>query len=162
MIILAVAIGGLVAASASSYQLSRSNQARSAAHEAARQVVEQLRSADATQVYALYNEDPADDPAGAGTAPGPGFSVDSLNVLGDDDDGLVGRIFFPVDEGSVLRESVAYSPLDMPRDLNLDGVIDGNDRSGDYVLLPVGVELDWRGGKTTGHYEVHILLMAIR
>ena len=162
LIVVAVALGGLVASSFSTYQLSRSNQARSAAHVAAREVVEALRSADPAQVFALYNADEDDDPDGVGTAPGMHFAVEGLTARSDDADGFVGRVVFPVDGGGVLRETVVNPALDMPRDLNLDGVQDGDDRSADYALLPVSVELDWTGAKSNGHYEVHLMLMAIR
>ena len=162
MVILAIAIGGLVAATTSSYTLSRSNQSRSAAHEAAREKIEEIRSADPALVFALYNDDPNDDPAGVGTAPGSGFDVPGLSARPDDLDGRVGRVFFPVDAGGTLREDTLLSSLDMPRDLNLDGIIDANNRAADYALLPVGVALDWRGPKAFGHMELHVLLMAVR
>ncbi len=158
--ILAIAIGGLVAASASSYHLSRSNQARSIAHEAVRQKIAEIRSVAPELVYAMYNDDPADDPAGF--APGSGFAVDDLRPRANDPDGFVGRVFFPGDGTGELREDLVMKSLDMPRDLNLDGVIDADDHAGDYVLLPVGVELDWRGARSNAHHQVHFLLMAIR
>ncbi len=162
LVILAVAIGGLVAASTSSYQLSRSNQARATAHEAARAIIAEIRAADPAEVFALYNDDPNDDPGGIGTAPGSGFDVPGLSVQEGDPDGLVGRIWFPGDGTGALREDLVDNALDTPRDLSLDGDIDGDDHADDYVLLPVGVELDWRGGLSNAHYEVHILLVAVR
>lgn len=162
LVVLSVAIGGLVAASISSYQLSRANQERSAAHTAAREMVEQLRSEDPVEVFALYNDDPDDDPDGPGTAPGSGFRVAGLTALDDDADGLVGEVYFPVDAGGVLREDTVNGALDTPRDLNLDGVVDSDARDGDYQILPVGVRLQWRGPKAEGRYEVHLLLLALR
>jgi hypothetical protein len=44
-----------------------------------------------------------------------------------------------------LREDVVDAGLGMPRDLNLDGVIDALDHSGDYRILPVRVLVEWTG-----------------
>ena len=35
--------------------------------------------------------------------------------------------------------------LGMPRDLNADSALDGNDHAGDYTILPVRVRIEWTG-----------------
>jgi len=57
-----------------------------------------------------------------------------------------------------LREDVVDNALGMPRDLNGDGVVDTNDHSLDYRLLPVRIRFDWtgKGGRST--LEIKTLL----
>ncbi|MEO0649457.1 MAG: hypothetical protein AAFZ65_02115 [Planctomycetota bacterium] len=64
------------------------------AADAAENFIERLRSVDIRQVWALYNDDPSDDPGGPGTAPGPRFAVAGLDP-GDAAGGLVGEVRFP-------------------------------------------------------------------
>jgi hypothetical protein len=99
-----------------------------------------MRAAEFEQVFALYNPDPADDPLGSGTAPGSTFTVDGLSPAAAG--AVVGRIEFPVVDG-LLRETCVDAELVMPRDLNLDGVVDSNSRAGDYAILPVRIVVEW-------------------
>lgn len=117
------------------------------AAEGARLTIERIRAEDFEQVFALYNADPADDPGGPGTAPGHTFAIDGL--LPATAGGVVGRIDFPVVNGA-LRETFVDELLVMPRDLNCDGVVDGNDRALDYAILPVRVHVEW-ASKTGRH-----------
>ncbi|MFT4540852.1 MAG: hypothetical protein ACI841_003523 [Planctomycetota bacterium] len=114
------------------------------ASDVARNILEDLRAESFEDLYALYNGDPTDDPDGEGTAPGMNFEVPMLDVDVADIDGFVGRILFP-GYGPELYEHVDYELLTLPRDLNGDGWIDGLDHSGDYIILPVCVELQWKG-----------------
>lgn len=114
------------------------------AAEGARCAMELMRSQPAVTVFAMYNANPTDDPAGAGTAPGRNFKVPGLDLRDGDIDGCAGVILFPTIESS-LREDVVDAPLGMPRDLNGDKVIDGANHSADYVLLPVHVRVEWKG-----------------
>ena len=109
------------------------------------------------EVFAAFNEDAADDPEGAGTAPGADFAVPGLSALSSDADGMVGKIIFPTIAGE-LREDVTDAALGMPRDLNGDGVTDSADHSGDFVLVPVRIRLEWRGSAGPRDMEFHTLL----
>jgi len=125
---------------------------------AARNLLETLRSEDFTQVFALYNADPSDDPNGAGTAPGNRFAVAGLDEAPDSPDGLEGEVIFPTAvhpvNGLELREDVENRALSMPRDLSGDGVVDDQDHSGAYFILPVQVRLRWKGATGVRQFEL--------
>ncbi len=134
---------------------------RDLALEGARQAMERLQSTDFDLVFALYNTDPADDPAGAGTAPGAGFAIAGLPVRPDDADGLVGEIRFPTQSaGGVLelREDLVNPSFGTPKDLSGDGVIDSADHSDDYQLLPVVVSVEWLSSSGPGRLELRTML----
>ena len=114
------------------------------AADAARNVLEDLRAEDFAELFALYNEDPSDDPGGEGTAPGCHFTVPMLDPDPADADGFVGQILLPC-PGPELYESIQSEALQMPRDLNGDGFMDRRDHSDDYIALPVIVRLRWNG-----------------
>lgn len=65
------------------------------AADAARVAIERLRNEPFSQVWRLYNENPADDPGGAGTGPGARFAVDGLDAIEGAPAGMVGRYVFP-------------------------------------------------------------------
>jgi hypothetical protein len=44
-----------------------------------------------------------------------------------------------------LREDFVSPRMGLPRDLNGDSLIDDCDHSSDYIILPVHVEVVWRG-----------------
>jgi len=135
----------------------RVNGERAIAAEAARGVLEDMHNWNFGAVYLLYNDDPADDPDGAGTGPGKHFQVEGLTPDPDDPDGFVGEIQFPSDMAP-LREDVQNELLCMPRDLNGDKVIDAEDHSLDYVVLPVTVTVHWRGRAGVRTFEMHTML----
>ncbi|MDZ4772795.1 MAG: type II secretion system protein [Planctomycetota bacterium] len=110
------------------------------AASAARTVLEEMRNHEFGELFALYNDDPNDDPGAAGTAPGPNFTVPELQSIAGD--GIVGTILFPTKDG-LLREDAVDQELGTPRDLNADGVVDGNSRASDYMLLPIRIRLQW-------------------
>jgi len=128
------------------------------AADATRVVIERIRAQDVAQILALYDADPTNDPAGAGTAPGNTFTVDGLAATPSG--APVGRIDFPFFEGR-LAEDVADDMLGMPRDLNADGAIDALDHREDWVVLPVRVRLEWSprgGGATTRDFEIYTMI----
>ena len=131
--------------------------------DAARRTLDELHRAKFTDAYALYNEDPFDDPGGMDTAPGdrvfvPGLSSSPNGTGGDP----IGRIHFPTafdfDAGLQLREDVLDPHLGMPRDLNGDGRVDHRDHAADYALLPVRVRFEWTGDAGPSSFEVETLL----
>lgn len=149
LVVLAVAMlhfGSSVGSTARLRAILREN---AVAREAARATIETLRGTPFADVYATYNGRPDDDPGGAGTAPGPRFLVAGLDPLETAADGLHGEIQFPefdAGAGAVeLREDAVDDDLGMPRDLNGDSTIDGDDRANDYFILPVRVRIEWEG-----------------
>ncbi|QDU65414.1 type IV pilus modification PilV family protein [Engelhardtia mirabilis] len=159
------------------------------AANAARSMVEIMQNEEFEQIFALYNADPNDDPNGIGSAPGNRFAVVALPPTEDSVDGLVGEIFFPCIEIEVLsevdvdappptrgqpqkvevlgttlalREDVANAQLDTPRDLNGDSIIDEEDHSDDYVILPVRVSIRWRGQHGDREYAIQTIFCRFR
>ena len=139
-------------------QQQRTIQERSLAIAAARQVIEDMRAENFESVYARYNADEADDPAGAGTAPGPSFDVTRLRPVDGDADGMAGRILFP--EGPTptkaigLREDLAAPEFGLPWDLDGDGDQGSDDVSETYRLLPVVVRVSWRS--SLGNQQIEL------
>ncbi|HJP03106.1 MAG TPA: prepilin-type N-terminal cleavage/methylation domain-containing protein [Planctomycetota bacterium] len=118
--------------------------------EVAKNVLEDMHNVEFAEIFARYNADPSDDPEGSGTAPGPGIDVPMLTPQAGDADGFVGEVILPA-EGAILLENVVVAELGLPRDLNGDALIDGEDHAQDYIVLPVSVRLQWtgRGGART-------------
>lgn len=135
---------------------------RSLALSAIESTLERLRSEDFGSLFRTYNQTPADDPGGFGTAPGSGFDVPGLDPLPDDPDGRVGEILFPVEPGNVgvLRENLPLPRFGTPFDLDHDGDTDGADVGGSYRLLPVLVRLAWRSKDGPQRAEVATWLCA--
>jgi len=131
---------------------------KSLASEAARTALERIRAQPIDQVLALYDADPANDPGGPGTAPGPTFQVEGLAPGAGG--APVGRIDFPLVDGR-LAEDLVDDMFGFPRDINGDGAIDALDHRADWVLLPVRVRLEWtpRGGTGgTRDFEIYTML----
>jgi len=144
-IILVVAVVGAMSTVTQISVLGRGNQESTQVYQAARAVVERLQSTPFEEVFERFNNDPADDPNGPGTAAGMNFAVPGVNLQTNDADGFCGRILFPVSAGNVLREDLDDAAFGMPRDLNGDGVIDAVDHSDDKIILPVRIQVQWTG-----------------
>ena len=142
--VLAVAVGWLTRTVVSVGRLAPIQAETTRALNAARSQVEAIRATDFPLAFATFNASAADDPGGAGTAPGAGFAVEGLAPIPGDADGLVGRIEFPGD-GTQLREDAVDVRLGMPRDLNADAVTDAADHALDYSYLPFRVVVEWNG-----------------
>jgi type II secretory pathway pseudopilin PulG len=125
---------------------------------AARNMLETLRAEDFSEVYALYNSDPADDPAGAGSAPGHRFEIPGLDDAADSLDGLDLEVVFPTVGDAVvgleLREDLDLRALGMPRDLSGDNKIDDQNHADDYFILPVQVRVRWTSPYGPRQYEM--------
>jgi type II secretory pathway pseudopilin PulG len=144
-------------------EVGRSNRETAIAAEVARGVLEQLESFEQhSALFALHNASPDDDPTGFVAVTGftgSGFDVPALDAVEGDLDGLVGEVVFPVEPVTgALREDLVLPELGMPRDLNGDLVIDGADRSSDYILLPVLVRLRWESAGHVHSHEVRTIL----
>ena len=147
------------------------NRDRALAASTLQEVLEHMRNEDFTRIFALYNNDPFDDPNGPGTAPGRFFAVDGLKPIPDPvtgvvpAHGMVGEILLPVlntggaiDVDLELREDIDLEELGMPRDLNGDSVIDDLDHSEDYHLLPVTGVIRWQSEVGPLEFRMHTLL----
>jgi prepilin-type N-terminal cleavage/methylation domain-containing protein len=148
-----IALAALTTTQVTSIALSRSVRETSAAADAAQNVMESIRDEDEfSEIYARWNEDTADDPA-AGLSPGNAFDVRGLEPVAGDPDGRVGEVVFPGD-AKKLRENGNDRTLGMPRDLDLDGNIDGADHASNYKILPVMVRVRWRGSRGTQQIQL--------
>ena len=110
---------------------------------AAHQTISELQASPFDQLFRLYNLDPADDPGGAGTAPGPFIAV-PLTAIENAPGGMVGQVILPTSAAAgveELREDVVNQALGCPRDLNGDQVIDANNHEADYQILPLVVRM---------------------
>jgi type II secretory pathway pseudopilin PulG len=157
LVVLTVGVVSFLVSLTSSMQLSAAGHERDLATNAARQVIERMRTETFARIFSLYNEDANDDPGGVGTAPGADFDVAGLKAAPSDGDGKPGKIVFPV-SGTELREDISDSLLGMPRDLNADTIVDSADHAGDYLVLPVVVRVEWVGIAGTETLEIRTLL----
>lgn len=136
------------------------NHETSVANEAARAMVETLQATDFDNVFALYNDDAADDPV-PGAAPGKDFAVAGLDPLPDDPDGFAGEILFPTEGAALpgrLNEKMVDKRFGCPRDLNGDGDSLDELAAGEYGLVPVVVRIEWMGAAGASRVELRILL----
>ncbi len=175
---------GMIAAGSG---LKETNRQNAIAAEGARVAIEAMRDSDFREVFALYNADAADDPGGAGTAPGRRFAVAGLEPVPGAPGGMQGEIVFPaleveagagglggLVEGLVgglglggaggqlewcLLEVFEDAELGMPRDLNGDSIIDDLDHSKDYIILPVRVRVEWQGNHGVRSLELFSMLV---
>lgn len=159
--ILVIAIGAALSAVTSTASLSSANRESAIVYQAARGAMERIKVSDFQEVIELYNDVDADDPDGAGTAPGPHFAVDGVALQDGDGDGFAGRVLLPLAADGTLREDLDDPWFGMPRDLNGDGVIDADDHSDDAIVLPVRVRVEWNGASGDRQAEYSTLLMVL-
>ncbi len=140
------------------------NRESAVASESIRTCFEEMRNEDFHQIFAMFNEDPFDDPNGPGTAPGSRFTIDDLEPL-DGANGFIGEILFPVINtgGSInpnweLREDLNSAELETPRDLNGDSVVDDRDHSEDYRVLPILIRARWQGALGPREFRMQTIL----
>lgn len=135
-------------------------QERAVAAEAAMNRMEALRATPVELVFALFNDDPSDDPAAAGSGPGATFDVDGLRPIldGQGDPLPVGRVLLP-GEGAVLDETLVQPEFGLPRDLDGDLEVRPGDCSDRYLVLPVTVRVEWRSRLGDRAFELSTLLV---
>lgn len=154
MVVMTLAVSMLAGTITSTAKMGSLQLENSVATEAARERLEFLRIQDFEDLFVLFNSDPADDPDGAGTAPGAHFAVQGLQPREGDADGMCGRIRFP-EAGNQLREDLVDDKLGMPRDLNMDGEITADDARNGYLLIPVEVRIEWQSRGVDREYLMH-------
>ncbi len=137
--------------------LNQKNHETEVARRAAENMIEVLRNTTFEKVFPTYNAAPADDPNGAGTAPGNLFAVTGLTPIAGAPGGVCGTILFP-SAGPALFENTNDPTLGMPRDLNADGVIDAANHAGDNRVLPVRVRIRWQSKNGPRTVELSTLL----
>lgn len=148
---LLIAILGTIGSITSSDMLAASTKETTFAMNAARQAIDSLIAwPDISEVFKDHNESTEDD---SPNAEGPNFRIFGLSPQCQDPDGMVGKFIFP-EIGGALREDINNPVLGMPRDLNGDGVIDSDDHSDDFVILPVLVRIEWKGRKGDRNFEL--------
>lgn len=158
--VLVIGVLGLAASVTTGDRVLLSGRATQDAFDAARSVSAALGALTPEVAFATFNQATADDPAGAGTAPGSNFSVAGLQACADDADGIVGEVLFPTRNGSTLAEDVDDVRLGMPRDLDGDGVVTNGAPAGSPLVVPVLVRVRWRGQRGVQQVELHKLLFA--
>ena len=161
--ILLTAILGLSQALLDSIVTNGLNRQMSLATDGARQVVSDLQGVGFEEVFGRFNSTRNGNLLGDRAITAGGFAIDGLDPLPGDADGLVGQIRFPevlpAGGGVQLREDVVDPDFGSPRDLNGDGVVgDALDHAGDYRVLPVVIEVDWRGPAGPAHVEFKTVL----
>lgn len=160
-LLLLLAVGGLSSAVLSSVRLGRVNQESALADHAARALGARMQTFPFDDIFSAYNATPGDDPAGA---PGAAFDVRGLNPRAGDPDGRVGRIVFPsvtlAGGAEALREDVIDPRLGMADGRDLNGDLDAaDDVTGDYVLLPARLIVEWTGAGGDRAYELDLVLV---
>jgi len=153
------------------------------AADAAQGLLEKIRNQPYRDIFALYNNDPSDDPGGAGTAPGNRFPVQGLKVAAGVQDGCHLEVILPqlapgtpcqltgtkwnYDDKSglepeltwELREDYNIEDLGFPRDLNGDSMIDAENHAADYIILPIMIRVEWEGRQGLRRYEISTMLV---
>lgn len=134
---------------------------RATAVAAAEELLEALRDVPVGEVFARYNATEVDDPA-LGTSPGPAFDVPGLRAPEDAEDGLPGRVLFPVQPAAggelELREDLEAVRFGLPYDLDGDGAVESADVASTYRLLPVAVRVRWRAQRGVQEIELRTWL----
>lgn len=159
MTVISVAVVGVMGSITSSASLADSNRETSVAYRAAQRTIEQIQGSTFEEVWALYNDDPGDDPIGP-AAPGADFDIPGLSPQAGDADGRVGHISFPISLGGgpgiTLIDDLSEPNYDLrsdrptrmsktyPDNTDVSDAV-GIDPSRGYLLLPVRVQVEWTG-----------------
>lgn len=157
MAVMVIGVSALASTVVTSSALNQVSHESRNARKAIETTIDAMRKTPFASVFATYNSDPGDDPAGAGTAPGATFAVQGLTPMAGAPGGVAGQIIFP-SPGPILREDVLDEELGMPRDLDLDGLVDNKDHASNYRILPVRVRVRWvgKGGPHTVEVQTQL------
>jgi hypothetical protein len=146
--VLAIAVSGMIGSLVAATALRRVTNESALAERAAARVIEEMHGRPFADVFRAYNGWAGDDLGLTGGPAASAFAVQGLDVQPGDADGLCGEVTFPaLDVAGVLqlREDLDDAALGLPRDLNLDGLVDDLDHAADHLVLPVRVRIRWRG-----------------
>jgi hypothetical protein len=157
--VVVVAILGIMSALVAASRMDEATAEQVRALNACRTMIETMKQVPFAEVWRQFNSNPADDPLGAGTAPGCNFAIAGLRAQPGDVDGRPGQILFPELLGN-LSETVIEARLGMPvaKDLNGDGDAFDVNVNASYLILPVRVVVDWRGATGNIHMEMTTFL----
>lgn len=164
-VVLVIGMLALITSITASLRLVETNRETALAHQAARSLAERMQNLTFSQIFATYNASTADDPGGAGTAPGAAFDVPGLRVPIGRGHGhaaaiaRVGSVQFPTLATGQLSEDRVDADLGMPRDLNGDGVVTAGAMPGNYLVLPVRIRIQWQGAGGFRSVVLHSLLI---
>ena len=157
MSILLIGIVSVVSATSRMHSLRKHNRERAVAQNALRSVGERIHS----RSFRISRQSPtswADDLLdiyGPGGTVGTTFDVRGINVnLGEI---TTGTIQIVTDE-TATDEDLGFQ-IGMPRDLNGDGDADDVDVSGDARILPVLLQIRWRGQSGTSTVQQAFYVM---
>ncbi|MEX1023869.1 MAG: prepilin-type N-terminal cleavage/methylation domain-containing protein [Planctomycetota bacterium] len=176
MAILIVAVSMFSQIVASTAQLRATSHERALAAEAARAMIERMRNEELNDVFDLFNASKADDPAGAGSAPGHRFRVRGLSPRDDDGDGFVGEIYLPAmfmpegsNEGLTQQglEAAAGGSSDDGTSNRTRGMLTGRWSVREDAEIPeLGMPRDLNGdGHVDGvdhRYDLHVLPVCVK
>lgn len=150
-----IALLGIMSALVSASRMDEATSEQVRALNACRSTIETMKQTTFSEIWRRYNSNAADDPGGAGTAPGQNFAVTGLRAQNGDADGMPGQIFFP-EAGGNLSETALDSRMGMAvaKDLNGNGNATDTNVNTTYMLLPVRVVVDWAGARGPYHMEM--------
>lgn len=177
LLVIAIATLGSVSWTLSGMSLETANREEGEAHDALRQLCEELHALPFDEVFARCNTDATDDPDGPGTARGAVFTIEPTRVTGFLDrlavprDGAPRRrllplrveLEFPVNGmGEIVESAQGAGWSDRVWDLDGDGEIGTTPiLVGSYRLLPVRIRILWTGSGGTRELE-HVRLLSRR
>ena len=163
--VLTVSLFGLVSAMTYAVKQSTFTAELSIAQDAAQAKIEEIQTYDLRDIYALYDADASNDPAGL-TAPGATFAVAGLSPRAGQTS--CGRVIFPPVAGTPPNTTMDETPtpttataeLGFPMDLDADGDAGDAVATTKLVRCPVKVRVEWRGA--IGDAELEVCALVIR
>jgi type II secretory pathway pseudopilin PulG len=158
--VVVIALLGIMSALVSASRMDEATAEQVRALNACKSVIETMKQTTFADIWRSYNANGADDPGGAGTAPGRNFAVTGLRAQNGDADGMPGQVVFPESVTGNLSETALDARIGMAvaKDLNGDGdVIDTNVNT-TYRILPVRIVVDWAGARGPYHMEITTFL----
>lgn len=157
--VVVVAILGIMSALVAASRTDEATAEQVRALNGCKSTIEMMKQSTFAEIWRRYNSNPADDPGGAGTAPGANFAVAGLRAQAGDADGMPGQVIFPEVAGN-LSETFVDARMGMPAGKILNGDLDATDTNVNttYMILPVRVVVDWQGASGRNHMEITTFL----
>jgi type II secretory pathway pseudopilin PulG len=159
--VVVMALLGIMSAMVSASRMDETTAEQVRALNACKSVIETMKQTTFTEIWSRFNSNGADDPGGAGTAPGPNFAVAGLRAQNGDADGMPGQIVFPESATGNLSETAIDARMGMAvaKDLNGDGDALDTNVNTTYRILPVRIVVDWAGARGPYHMEITTFLV---